>query len=63
MIDQQRWKTYFKNRTLHLCKQNAEEFFMTMKFIVNRAVFTEKQKGNQFRTMDIYFYTCTCIYT
>ena len=27
---------------------------MTMKFIVNDAVFTEKEKGNQFFTMDIH---------
>ena len=29
---------------------------MIMKFIVNQTVFTEKQKGNQFFTMDIYIY-------
>ena len=56
MIDQQRWNTYlginFKDRTLHLCEQNAEAFFVTMKFIVDHAVFTEKQKGNQIPTMD-----------
>ena len=34
---------------------------MIMKFRVNQAVFTEKQKGNQFFTMDIYI--CTYIYT
>ena len=59
MIDQQRWKIYlginFKDHTLHLCEQNAEDFFVTMKFIVDRAVFTEKQKGNQFRIMDKYY--------
>ena len=27
---------------------------MIMKFIVNQTVFTEKQKGNQFFTMDTY---------
>ena len=56
MIDQQRWNTYlgtnFKDRTLHLCEQNAEAFFVTMKFIVEHAVLTEKQKGNQIPTMD-----------
>ena len=61
MIDQQRWNTYlginFKDRTLHLCEQNAEAFFVTMKFIVDHAVFTEKQKGNQIPTMDIYIGT------
>ena len=62
MIDQQRWKTYlginFKDSdcTLHLCEQNAEAFFVTMKFIVEHPVFTEKQKGNQFPTMDIYIH-------
>ena len=58
MIDQQRWNTYlginFKDRTLHLCEQNAEAFFVTMEFIVDHAVFTEKQKGNQIPTMDTY---------
>ena len=29
---------------------------MIMKFIVNQAVFTEKQKGNQFFTMDMCIY-------
>ena len=57
MIDQQRWNTYlginFKDRTLHLCEQNAEAFFVTMKFVVDNAVFTEKQKGNQIPTMGI----------
>ena len=58
MIDQQRGNTYlglnFKDRTLHLCEQNAEAFFVTMKFVVDHAVFTEKQKGNQIPTMDTY---------
>ena len=70
MIDQQRWNTYlginFKNRTLHLCEQNIEAFFVTMKFIVDHEVFTEKQKGNQIPTMDthayIYIYTYIHIY-
>ena len=60
MIDQQRWNTYlginFKDRTLHLFEQNAEAFFVTMKFIVDHAVFTEKQKGNQIPTMDKNIY-------
>ena len=29
---------------------------MIMKFIVNQTVFTEKQKGNQFFTMDTHIY-------
>ena len=61
MIDQQRWNTYlginFKDRTLHLCEQNAEVFFVTIKFIVDHAVFTEKQKGNQIPTMDTNMFT------
>ena len=66
MIDQQRWNTYlrinFKDRTLHLCEQNAEAFFVTMKFIVDHAVFTEKQKGNQIPTMDTHIYIYINIY-
>ena len=58
MIDQQWWNTYlgmnFKDRTLHLCEQNAKAFFVTMEFIVDHAVFTEKQKGSQIPTMDKY---------
>ena len=56
MIDQQRWNTYlginFKDRALHLCEQNEEAFFVTMKLIVYHAVFIEKQKGDQIPTMD-----------
>ena len=66
MIDQQRWNTYlginFKDHTLHLCEQNAEAFFVTMKFIVDHTVFTEKQNGNQIPTMDIYIYIYIYIY-
>ena len=66
MIDQQRWNTYlginFKDRTLHLCEQNVKAFLVTMKFIVDHAVFTEKQKGNQISTMDTYIYICIYIY-
>ena len=42
---------------------------MIMKFIANQAVFTEKQKGNQFSTMDInmdaqlYTHIYSCIRT
>ena len=67
MIDQQRWNTYlgtnFKDRTPHLCEQNAEAFFVTMKFIVEHAVLTEKQKGNQIPTMDTFTYTHIHIHT
>ena len=60
MIDQQRGNTYlglnFKDRTLQICEQNAEAFFVRMKFIVDHAVFTEKQKGNQIPTMDTHIY-------
>ena len=64
MIDQQRWNTYleinFKDHTLRLCEQNAEAFFVTMKFIVDHTVFTEKQKGNQIPTMHTAY--CMFIY-
>ena len=60
MIDQQRWKTYLginlKDRTLHLCKQNAEAFFVTMKFTVDHAVFTDKTKGEPISDYGHYMY-------
>ena len=66
MIDQQRGNTYlglnFKDPTLQLFEQNAEAFFVTMKFIVDHAVFTEKQKGNQIPTVDTDFLIVIYIY-
>ena len=57
MIDQQRWKTYlginFKDRIVHLCEQNAKEIFVPSRFIMEHAIITDKQTGNQIWTMDI----------
>ena len=49
--------SYLEVHSLHLCKQNAEEFFEILKIIVDCAVFTEKLKGNQILTMDTFLFS------